>query len=135
MRVAVVVAPVRRVDLTRLPEFRIATRVKNGGDLNLVSCDLIKNSEGKTPNDGASKISVDDRVEIGSASHTQQRFFNTFHKLNVQIFALAGVPVGGLDKFGFRVGGEPNEHVRLTRLHEFSLDLFPRSALSGIAFG
>ena len=35
-------------------------------------------------------------------------------------------------KFGIRVRSEPNDHVRLTRLHELSFDLFPCAALPGI---
>ena len=64
--------------------------MENGDELNLVPCALIKNSEGKTPNDHASRISADDRVEIGSTSHTRQHFVNTLYELNIKIFALAG---------------------------------------------
>ena len=39
---------------------------------------------------------------------------------------------GGIGKFGIRVGSEPNDHVWLARLHEFSFDLVPSSTLSRI---
>lgn len=109
--------------------------MENGYDLNLIRCDFIKHSEGKTPNDRASEISVDDRIEIGITNDSRQSVVDTFHELHIQIFALVGVPLAGLGEFGIRVGSEPNDHVRLARLHEFSFDLIPCAALSGIASG
>jgi hypothetical protein len=47
---------------------------------------------------------------------------------------LMGVPLASLGEFGIGFGSEPNDHVWLARRHEFSFDLVPRSALSGIGF-
>lgn len=43
------------------------------------------------------------------------------------------VPLTGLSEFGFGLGSKPNDHLRLTGLHEFSVDLVPRSTLARIA--
>ncbi|MDX6403869.1 MAG: hypothetical protein QOH70_1324 [Blastocatellia bacterium] len=47
---------------------------------------------------------------------------------------LVGVPLASFGEFGIGFGSEPNDHVWLARRREFSFDLVPRSALSGIAF-
>src|ERR1700730_11782732 len=106
--------------------------MENGYDLNLIRCDFIKDSEGKTPNDCASESSVDDRIEIRITKDSRQSVVDHFHELDVQILALVGVPLAGLGEFGIRIGSEPNDHLRLARLHEFSFDLFPGATLSGI---
>ncbi len=41
----------------------------------------------------------------------------------------------GLGEFIVRVGSEPNDHLRLARLHEFSFDFVPCAALPGITSG
>jgi len=109
--------------------------MENGYDLNLIRCDFIKDSEGKTPNDCASESSVDDRIEIRITKDSRQSVVDHFHELDVQILALVGVPLAGLGEFGIRIGSEPNDHLRLARLHEFSFDLFPGATLSGIGSG
>ena len=109
--------------------------MENGDDLNLILCDLIKDSEGKTPNNRASEVSVNDRIEIGITNDSGQNVVDAFHEVHIQIFALMGVPLAGLGDFGIGVGSEPNDHLRLARLHEFSFDLVPGAALSGIGSG
>src|SRR6266404_4524662 len=104
--------------------------MENGYDLNLIRCDFIKDSEGKTPNDRASEVSVDDRIEIRITNDSRRSVVDTFHELHIQIFTLAGVPLAGLGEFGIRIGSEPNNHRRLAQLHEFSFDLVPSSTKS-----
>ncbi len=107
-----------------------------GYHLNFIRCDFIKYCEWKTPNDCASKISVDDRIKIRSTNDCRQSVVDTFHELQIQVFALLGVPLTGFGEFGVRVGSEPNDHVWLARFHEFGFDLVPgstkRLALAGI---
>ena len=109
--------------------------MENGYGLNLIRCDFIKHGEGKTPNDRASEISVNDGMDLGITNDLRQSVVDTFHELNIQIFALVGVPFAGLGEFGIRFGSEPNDHVRLARLHEFSFDFIPGAALSGTGSG
>ena len=59
-----------------------------------------------------------------------QGLVDAVHELKIQVFALVRILFPGLGEFGVRVGGEPNDHVRLARLHEFSFDLFPGSTKS-----
>ena len=106
--------------------------MENSYDLNLIRCNFIKHSERKTPNDRASESSVDDGIHVRIANDSRQCVVDPFHELDVQICALVGIPLAGLGKFGIRVGSEPNDHVRLARLHEFSFDLVPSSTLSRI---
>jgi len=108
--------------------------MENSYHLNLIRCNFIKHSERKPPNDSASESSVNDRIQVRIANDLRQCVIDSFHELDVQICALAGVPLAGLGEFGIRVGSEPNDHVRLARLHEFSFDLIPCAALSGICF-
>jgi len=69
-------------------------------------------------------------IQVGIANHSRQCVVDPFHELDVQICALVGIPLAGLGEFGIRVGSEPNDHVRLARLHEFSFDLVPSSTKS-----
>ena len=109
--------------------------MEDSDDLYLIRGNFIKHRKRKTPNHRASEISVDDGIEVRITNDSRQSVVDTFHELKVQIFALVSVPFAGLDKFGIRVGSEPNDHLRLARLHEFSFDLVPRAALAGITSG
>jgi hypothetical protein len=104
--------------------------MENGNDLNLILSKIIKNSERKAPNHHAPEISVYDGIQVRITNDSGQSFVDTVHELEVQVFALVRIPLPGLGKFGVRVGREPNDHVRLARLHEFSFDLFPGSTKS-----
>ncbi len=106
--------------------------MENGYYLNLILCNFIKHSERKPPNNCASESSIADGVQVRIANDSRQCVVDPFHELDVQICALVGVPLAGLGEFGIRVGSEPNDHVRLARLHEFSFDLVPSSTLSRI---
>ncbi len=106
--------------------------MENGYDLNLFSADFIKHGKGKTPNDRASKVSVDDGIELWVTNDAQQCVVETLHKFNVQVLALVGIPLARLGELGIRVGSEANEHLQLARLHEFCFDLIPGSTLPGI---
>src|SRR5882724_6109757 len=116
----------------RLPNLRISTRMENGDDLNLIFADLKKDSEREASHHRASEFSVYDGIQVRIANDQCQSFIDTVHELKVQVFALVRIPLPGLGEFGVRVGREPNDHVRLARLHEFSFDLFPRSTKSGV---
>ncbi len=107
--------------------------MENCNYLNLVRHNFIKHGKRKTPEDRASEISINDGIEVRITNDSRQSFIDTFHELDVQVFALVGVPLAGLGYFGIRVGSEPNDHLRLARLHEFSFDLVPCAALAGIA--
>lgn len=87
--------------------------MEHGYDLNLIRCDLIKDSEGKMPNDRASEVSVDDRIKIGITNDSGKNVVDAFHEVHIQIFALVCVPLAGLGEFGISVRSEPNDHVRL----------------------
>ena len=115
---------------SRLPSFRISTRMENGNDLNLILFNIIKDSERKAPNHHASEISVYDGIQVRATNDSCQSFVDTVHELKVQVFALVRIPLPSLGEFGVRVGREPNDHVRLARLHEFSFDLVPGSTKS-----
>ena len=106
--------------------------MENSYDLNLTRCNFIKHSKRKPPNNCASESSVDNVIQVRIANDLRQCVVDPFHELDVQICALVSVPLTGLGKFGIRVRSEPNDHVRLTRLHELSFDLFPCAALPGI---
>ncbi len=108
--------------------------MENSYDLNLVRSNFVKYSERKSTNNDASEISIYDGIEVGITNDSRQGVIDTFHELRVQILALVGVPLAGLGQFGVGGVSEPNDHVRLARFHEFSFDLIPGSALSGIAF-
>src|SRR5438309_12053109 len=104
--------------------------MENSYDLNLTRCNFIKHSKRKPPNNCASESSVDDGIQVRIANDSRQCVVDPFHELDVQICALVGVPLAGLGEFVIRIGSEPNDHVRLARLHEFSFDLIPSTALS-----
>src|SRR5882724_13609179 len=106
--------------------------MENSYDLNLILCNFIKHSERKLPNNCASEGSVDDGIQVRIANDSRQCVVDPFHELDVQIFALVGIPLTSLGEFGIRVVSETNDHVRLARLHEFSFDLVPSSTLSRI---
>ena len=105
--------------------------MENRNDLNLILCNIIKDSKRKAPHHRASEISVYDGIQVRITNDLRQSFVDTVHELKVQVFALVRIPLPGLGEFGVRVGREPNDHVRLARLHEFSFDLFPGSTKSG----
>ena len=113
--------------------------MENGNNLNLMLSDIKKDSERKSPHHRASEMSVYDGIRVRITNDPCQSFVDTVHELKVQVLALVRIPLPGLGEFGVRVGREPNDHVRLARLHEFSFDLFPGStksgALTGIASG
>ena len=109
--------------------------MENSYDLNLICCNFIKHSERKTPNNRASESSVDNGIQLGTANARDRGVVDTLHEFQIQIFALVGIPLTGLGEFGIRLGSEPNDHVRLARLHEFSFDLVPSSTLSGTGSG
>jgi hypothetical protein len=106
--------------------------MENSYDLNLISCNFIKHSERKPPNSHAPESSVNDGIQLRIANDSRKRVVDPFHELDVQICALVGVPLAGLGKFGIRLGSEPNDRVRLARLHEFSFDFLPGTSLSRI---
>ena len=105
--------------------------MENGNDLNLILSNIKKDSERKASHHRASEISVYDGIQVRITNDQCQSFVDTVHELNVQVFALVRIPLPGLGEFGVRVGREPNDDVRLARLHEFSFDLFPGSTKSG----
>lgn len=82
---------------------------------------------------------VDDGIKARITNDSRQCVVDRFHEFYVQIYALVGILLPGLSEFGIGVGSEPNDNVRLARLHEFSFDLIPSStksaALARIAFG
>ena len=88
--------------------------MENGHDLNLFSADFIKHGKGKTPNDRASKVSVDDGIELWVTKDSRQCVVDTFHEFNVQVLALVGIPLARLGKLCIRVGSEANEHLRFS---------------------
>ena len=113
--------------------------MENGYDLNLIRCDLIKYSEGKTPNDRASEVSVGDRIKIRSMNDPRENVVDHFHELDVQIFALVGFPLVGHWRASASSASASGVNrmimCGLAGLHEFSFDLVPSATLSGIGSG
>lgn len=109
--------------------------MENSYHLDLICYDFINNCERETANNRASEISIDNWIQVWIANNSQQSVVDTFHEFDVQILALVGVPLTGLGEFSVRVGSEPNDHLRLARLHEFSSDFVPCAALPGITSG
>ena len=106
--------------------------MENSYDLDLIRSDFVKDSERKTPNNRASQRSEGNGIQVGIATNSRHCVVDPFHKLAVQICALVGVPLAGLGEFRIGFGSEPNDHLRLAQLHEFSFDLVPGSTLSRI---
>lgn len=85
--------------------------MENSYDLNLIHGDFIEDRERKTPDNRAPEPSVNNWIQVGIAHDTRQSIFDPFHELQVQIFALVGVPLAGLGEFVIGFGSEPNNHL------------------------
>lgn len=57
--------------------------MENSYDLNLIHCNFIEHSERKTPNNGASESSVNERILLGIANDSRQGVVDTFHEFYV----------------------------------------------------
>ena len=75
-----------------LPSFRISTRMENRNDLDLILCNIIKDSKRKAPHHRASKISVYDGAQVWITNDQCQSFVDTVYELTVQAFALVCIP-------------------------------------------
>ena len=85
--------------------------MENSYDLDLIRRNLIEHGERKTPNNGASQTSVNNRIQVRIANDSRQCVVDRFHEFEVQIWLLVGIPLAGLSEFGVRLGDEPNDHV------------------------
>ena len=107
--------------------------MEDGKHLNFITYDFIEHCERESSNNSASEDPINKREEMRIIDNTQQGIVYTLHKLQIQILALVRIPLASLGEFDVRLGSKSNMHVRLTRLHEFSLDLVPCSPLARIA--
>ncbi len=78
--------------------------MENSYYLNLIRYNFIKHGERKPPHNCASESSVNDRIQVRIANDSRQCVVDPFHELDVQIFALVGIPLTSFGEFGIRVG-------------------------------
>ena len=107
--------------------------MEDGKHLNFITHDFIEHCERESANNSASEVPVNKREEMRIIDDSGQGIVYTLHKLQIQILALVRIPLASLGEFGLRLGSKSNMQVRLTRLHEFSLDLVPCAPLARIA--
>lgn len=88
--------------------------MENGDELNLIHGCFIKDSERKAANNRASERSVNNWIQVWIANDSRQRVVDSFHELEVQIFALEGVPLASLGELSIGFGSEPNDHFSVS---------------------
>lgn len=88
--------------------------MENGYDLNLIRRNFVEHRKRKTPNNGASESSVNNRIQVWIAKDSRKCVVDPFHEFEIQIWLLVGIPLAGLSEFGIRFGSEPNHHVRFS---------------------